>query len=49
MSKQLYYNQLLSENKYIITPYREKGCDSHVYHQYTLKISNQKNKASKIL
>lgn len=41
----LYYNQLLSENKYIITPYREKGCDSHVYHQYTLKISNQKRDA----
>ena len=41
----LYYNQLLSENKYIITPYREKECDSHVYHQYTLKISNQKRGA----
>ena len=41
----LYYNQLLSENKYIITPYREKECDSHVYHQYTLKISNQKRDA----
>ena len=41
----LNYNQLLSENKYIITPYREKECDSHVYHQYTLKISNQKRDA----
>ena len=34
------YTQLLSNHPNIITPYREADCDSHVFHQYTLRIIN---------
>jgi UDP-2-acetamido-2-deoxy-ribo-hexuluronate aminotransferase len=32
------YNQRLADHSRIITPYRKNDCDSHVYHQYTLKV-----------
>ncbi len=35
------YTQLLSDYPNIITPYRHAACDSHVFHQYTLRILNQ--------
>ena len=34
------YSQLLSNHPNIITPYRDAVCDSHVFHQYTLRIVN---------
>jgi dTDP-4-amino-4,6-dideoxygalactose transaminase len=32
------YNQRLSDHPNLITPYRKGDCDTHVYHQYTLKV-----------
>lgn len=34
------YTNLLQNHPNIITPYREGDCDSHVFHQYTLRIIN---------
>ena len=34
------YTQLLSNHPNIITPHRAQACDSHVFHQYTLRIVN---------
>ena len=34
------YTQRLSHHPKITTPYREGDCDSHVFHQYTLKIAD---------
>ena len=34
----LKYNQRLNDQPSLITPFRKGDCDSHVYHQYTLKI-----------
>ncbi|MGA0895759.1 MAG: DegT/DnrJ/EryC1/StrS family aminotransferase [Flavobacteriaceae bacterium] len=38
----LRYSQLLKDHPYIETPKRSSDCDSHVYHQYTLRINNGK-------
>lgn len=35
------YTRLLFDYPNIITPYRHAACDSHVFHQYTLRILNQ--------
>ena len=35
------YTRLLFDYPNIITPYRRAACDSHVFHQYTLRILNQ--------
>ena len=34
----LKYNQRLADHPNLITPYRKGDCDSHVYHQYTLRV-----------
>ena len=34
----LKYNQRLADHPNLITPFRKGDCDSHVYHQYTLKV-----------
>ena len=34
------YTRLLSDHPKIITPYRHADCNSHVFHQYTLRILN---------
>ncbi len=34
------YTRLLSGHPNIITPYRNSDCNSHVFHQYTLRILN---------
>ena len=34
------YTNLLSNHPNIITPHRKLACDSHVFHQYTLRIIN---------
>jgi UDP-2-acetamido-2-deoxy-ribo-hexuluronate aminotransferase len=34
----LQYNARLSGHQKIVTPFREGDCDSHVYHQYTLRL-----------
>jgi dTDP-4-amino-4,6-dideoxygalactose transaminase len=34
------YSQLLSDHPNIITPFRLADCNSHVFHQYTLRIIN---------
>jgi dTDP-4-amino-4,6-dideoxygalactose transaminase len=36
------YNAAFKDESYIETPYRMGDCDTHVYHQYTLKIKNGK-------
>lgn len=36
----LKYNQRLVDHPNLITPYRKGDCDSHVYHQYTLKVTD---------
>lgn len=38
----LRYSQLLKDHPHIETPKRSSDCDSHVYHQYTLRINNGK-------
>lgn len=39
------YTNALQGNEHIITPVRTGNCDTHVYHQYTLKIKNGKRDA----
>ncbi|MUP44417.1 DegT/DnrJ/EryC1/StrS family aminotransferase [Gramella sp. BOM4] len=39
------YSEALSGHKDIVTPVRRGDCDTHVYHQYTLKIGNGKRDA----
>jgi dTDP-4-amino-4,6-dideoxygalactose transaminase len=39
------YNDALKDQKYIKTPVRSGDCDTHVFHQYTLKITNGKRDA----
>ena len=34
----LKYNQLLANHPKLVTPFRKGDCDTHVYHQYTLKL-----------
>ena len=34
----LKYNQCLNDHPNLIIPFRKGDCDSHVYHQYTLKV-----------
>lgn len=34
----LKYNQRLTDHPNLITPFRKGDCDTHVYHQYTLKV-----------
>ena len=34
----LKYNQRLNDHPNLIIPFRKGDCDSHVYHQYTLKV-----------
>lgn len=41
----LKYSNALSGNENIETPVRTGDCDTHVYHQYTLKIKNGKRDA----
>jgi len=39
------YNDAFKNEAHIETPYRIGDCDTHVYHQYTLKIKNGKRDA----
>lgn len=39
------YTDALQGNDHILTPVRTGNCDTHVYHQYTLKIKNGKRDA----
>jgi dTDP-4-amino-4,6-dideoxygalactose transaminase len=39
------YNEALKDQKHIKTPVRSGDCDTHVFHQYTLKITNGKRDA----
>ncbi|MCH4821859.1 DegT/DnrJ/EryC1/StrS family aminotransferase [Gramella lutea] len=39
------YSEAFKENEHIVTPVRSGDCDTHVYHQYTLKIKNGKRDA----
>ncbi len=39
------YDQAFAGQEHIEIPYREGKCDTHVYHQYTLKITNGKRDA----
>ncbi|MBZ9629241.1 DegT/DnrJ/EryC1/StrS family aminotransferase [Salegentibacter sp. LM13S] len=39
------YNDAFKDEAHIETPYRIGDCDTHVYHQYTLKIKNGKRDA----
>ncbi|QYA24260.1 DegT/DnrJ/EryC1/StrS family aminotransferase [Gramella sp. MT6] len=39
------YTKALQDHEDIITPVRSGDCDTHVYHQYTLKIKNGKRDA----
>ena len=41
----LAYTERLKEHPELITPFREQDCDAHVFHQYTLRISNHKRDA----
>ncbi|MAV79766.1 MAG: transcriptional regulator [Flavobacteriaceae bacterium TMED171] len=34
----LKYNQRLNDHPNLITPFRKGDCDSHVYHQYTVRV-----------
>ena len=34
----LKYNHRLADNPKLVTPFRKGDCDTHVYHQYTLKV-----------
>lgn len=36
------YDEAFAGQEHIILPYRAGDCDTHVYHQYTLKITNGK-------
>lgn len=37
----LLYTQCLQDHPNIVTPFRKADCNSHVYHQYTLRIINR--------
>lgn len=39
------YDQAFAGQEHISIPYREGNCDTHVYHQYTLKITNGRRDA----
>ncbi|TXD94843.1 DegT/DnrJ/EryC1/StrS family aminotransferase [Gillisia hiemivivida] len=39
------YNMALKDQEHIKTPVRSGDCDTHVFHQYTLKITNGKRDA----
>jgi dTDP-4-amino-4,6-dideoxygalactose transaminase len=39
------YDQAFEGQEHIVTPYRDAKCDTHVFHQYTLKITNGKRDA----
>ena len=39
-SAALKYNQRLANHPQLIPPFRKGDCDTHVYHQYTLKLIN---------
>ena len=39
------YSESFQGNEHIITPVRSGDCDTHVFHQYTLKIKNGKRDA----
>ncbi|WP_026837583.1 DegT/DnrJ/EryC1/StrS family aminotransferase [Gillisia sp. JM1] len=39
------YNDAFKDQKHIKTPLRSGDCDTHVFHQYTLKITNGKRDA----
>ena len=39
------YDAALAGHDHIVIPYRAGECDTHVYHQYTLKITNGKRDA----
>jgi len=39
------YNDALKDQEHIKIPVRSKDCDTHVFHQYTLKITNGKRDA----
>lgn len=39
------YSQAFGDHQDIVVPFRKSGADSHVYHQYTLKILNGKRDA----
>mgnify|MGYP003111938328 CR=1 FL=1 len=39
------YNDALKDQEYIKIPVRSEDCDTHVFHQYTLKITNGKRDA----
>ncbi|MGD2004409.1 MAG: DegT/DnrJ/EryC1/StrS family aminotransferase [Flavobacteriaceae bacterium] len=41
----LAYTQRLKDHPQLLTPHREKDCDSHVFHQYTLRLTNSKRDA----
>ncbi|WP_026935141.1 DegT/DnrJ/EryC1/StrS family aminotransferase [Christiangramia echinicola] len=41
----LQYSTAFADNEHIVTPVRRGDCDTHVYHQYTLKIGNGKRDA----
>ena len=41
----LKYSEAFEGNENIVTPVRTGDCDTHVYHQYTLKIKNGKRDA----
>ena len=39
------YSEAFQGNEHITTPFRTGDCDTHVFHQYTLKIKNGKRDA----
>ncbi|MDG1263654.1 MAG: DegT/DnrJ/EryC1/StrS family aminotransferase, partial [Flavobacteriaceae bacterium] len=41
----IHYTRLLFDHPNIITPYRHTDCNSHVFHQYTLRILNSNRDA----
>ena len=43
----LRYTKLLKDHHKIITPLRKSNCNSHVFHQYTLRIINSDRDALK--
>ncbi len=36
----LAYTERLKDHPKLVTPYREQGCDTHVFHQYTLRVTH---------
>ena len=41
----LKYDEAFAGEKHIVVPFRSGDCDTHVFHQYTLKITNGKRDA----